>query len=523
METKLLTTSENDIALAGQIVKNGGLVAFPTETVYGLGANAFDETAVKNIFEAKGRPNDNPLIVHVSDINDIAQLVKEIPPKAQALFDAFFPGPLTVILPKSEKIGATVSGGLDTVGVRMPKNKTAQSVIRAAGVPIAAPSANISGLPSPTRAKYVKSDMMGRVDAIVDGGDCDFGIESTVITLSCEPPILLRPGAVTREDIETVIGKIDVSNAVLEKMDNDETAASPGMKYKHYAPKARVFLVNGDRAAFEHFVNQRGDAFALCFEEDDVKTAKVTYGKENDPLSQAKSLFDALRKLDELGVKKVYAHAPKKSGVSLAVYNRLVRAAAFREIDLTKPFLIGLTGQTGSGKGFVGEYLETLGFNVLDSDVYSKKLTKKNSPIFAKLQAEFGDDIIKDDHLDRPLLAKRAFESKEKTEKLNSIMHPAIIALCEKDAWGTLCVLDAPLLFECGGEKKCYKTIAVIAPFELRLERILQRDGITKNEALERMMAQNDEEYYIQNSDFTVINDGRDIESQIDRIMEVIL
>lgn len=297
METKILSTSEYDIALAGEIIARGGLVAFPTETVYGLGADALNDDAVKSIYTAKGRPSDNPLIVHIAKKDDIKPLVKEITPKAQALIDEFFPAPLTIILPKSEKIGNTVSGGLDTVAVRMPENETARALIKASGCPVAAPSANTSGLPSPTKAKYVIDDMCGKIDAIIDGGDCEFGVESTVLTLATETPTILRPGAVTKEMIEAVIGKVDVAKAVLEGMENDEIAASPGMKYKHYAPKARVFIVNADKESYEQFVNAKKDCFALCFEDDNVTIPKVTFGKENDDLSQAKELFDALRKI----------------------------------------------------------------------------------------------------------------------------------------------------------------------------------------------------------------------------------
>ena len=232
-----------------------------------MGANALNEDAVKNIYKAKGRPSDNPLIVHIANKEDIIPLVKEVTPKAQALIDAFFPGPLTIILPKSDLIGKVVSGGLDTVAVRMPINQVANKVIKAAGCPIAAPSANTSGLPSPTRAKYVIDDMSGKIEAIIDGGDCEFGVESTVITLATDIPTVLRPGAVTKEMLEGVIGEVEVANAVLHGMKDNETAASPGMKYKHYAPKARVVIVDADRKTYEDFVNNQKGAFALCFDE----------------------------------------------------------------------------------------------------------------------------------------------------------------------------------------------------------------------------------------------------------------
>jgi L-threonylcarbamoyladenylate synthase len=522
MNTKILSTTEQDILLAGEMLKNGGLVAFPTETVYGLGANALDENAVKSIYLAKGRPSDNPLIVHIADKDDIYDLVEEVTPKAKALIDAFFPAPLTIILKKSSKISRTVSGGLDTVAVRMPQNEIARKVIKASGCPIAAPSANTSGLPSPTRAKYVIDDMMGKIDAIIDGGDCAYGVESTVITLATETPTLLRPGAITKEMIEEVIGEIYIAPAVLEGMKDNEVAASPGMKYKHYAPKAKVVIVNGTTQQYENFVNAQKGAWALCFDDDNITIPKVTFGKQNDDLSQARELFDALRKLDELGAKKVYARIPNKNGVGMAVYNRLIRASAFTIIDLEKPFTIGLTGGTGSGKGYICNELKKRGFKIIDCDYYSRKITEKDSSIFPELQSEFGQDIIKNGELDRKLLAKRAFSDKQKTNRLNEIMHPAIIELCKKEANG-LCVLDAPQLFEANMQSDCYKVISVIAPKELRIERIIARDNITREEVEQRISAQYDDDYFIDNSDFVIYNDNRDIKTQIDNILEVIL
>lgn len=522
MQTKILTPDEKDIQIAGKILAGGGLVAFPTETVYGLGADALNDEAVKNIYAAKGRPSDNPLIVHIAEKDDIKPLVKEVTPKAKALMDAFFPGPLTIILPKSDKIGKTVSGGLDTVAVRMPINETAHALIKASGCPIAAPSANTSGLPSPTRAKYVIDDMMGKIDAIIDGGDCEYGVESTVITLAAEVPTLLRPGAITKEMLESVIGEVYVAPAVLEGMKDNEVAASPGMKYKHYAPKAKIVIVKGDKEKYEKFVNSRKNAYALCFDGDNIAIPKVTYGRENDDLSQARELFDALRHLDELGAKKVYAHIPHKDGVGMAVYNRLIRAAAFCIIDLDKPFTIGLTGPTGAGKGYVGEELKKRGFKIIDCDYYVRKAEEKGSPVLEELAAEFGDDILTDGELNRRLLAQRAFESKEKTDALNRIVHPKVIELCRQQADG-LCVLDAPQLFEANAQDDCYKIITVVAPDEMRLERILKRDNLTARQAFIRMNAQFDNDYYIKRSDYVIYNDGRDIINQIDKIMEAIL
>ncbi len=341
MNTLLLKDNENDIKTAGKILADGGLVAIPTETVYGLAANALDGEAVSKIFKAKGRPMDNPLIVHIADFGDIEKfsLVSKIPEKAKMLADKFWSGPLTIIMPKGKAIPDEVSAGLDTVAVRFPSHKTAQAVIKAAGCPLAAPSANISGSPSPTSANHVLSDMDGKIDAVLDGGECSVGVESTVITLVPEKPRLLRPGGITVEEIEDVIGEIDVDDAVLNQLKAGEKASSPGMKYKHYSPKARVILVTADDKSFIEFVNSKKNeaVAALCYDGDEELIGVKSYplGKKDDYDAQARSLFKQLREIDKNPViKTVYARCPEPDGVGMAVYNRLVRAAGFEVINL---------------------------------------------------------------------------------------------------------------------------------------------------------------------------------------------
>lgn len=342
METKIFKAKdENDecLAEAGKILSGGGLVAIPTETVYGLAANALDENASKKIYAAKGRPSDNPLIVHISELSQWVPLVKEIPQNAIQLAKAYWPGPLTIILKKSDLVPNTTSGGLDTVAVRMPENKIARKIIEKAGVPLAAPSANTSGKPSPTCAKYVYEDMCGKIDGIVDGGECDVGVESTVITLAVQPPRILRPGAVTYEMLKDVLGEVEIDNAVYEKIAKDETASSPGMKYKHYAPKAKVVIIKGSFEAYKNYVlsHRSHGTVCLCFKDDEEKLGEVktiSFGKEDDPSSQAHRIFDALREVDEAGAQTVYARFPDMDGIGLAVFNRLVRAAAFNIIEV---------------------------------------------------------------------------------------------------------------------------------------------------------------------------------------------
>ena len=340
METKVLLPTKENIQLCADALRNGELVAVPTETVYGLAANALDGEAVKKIFKAKGRPMDNPLIVHISDFKQIMQfeLVREIPKAARKLAESFWPGPLTVIMPKGKAIPPEVSAGLDTVAVRFPSHDITRAVITAADRPLAAPSANISGRPSPTSAYHVQHDMTGKIRYILDGGVCSVGVESTVITVAEDVPVLLRPGGITPQQLRSVLGEIRISDAVLYKMRDGQKAESPGMKYKHYAPKAKLVLIKADDDKYIDYVNLRKseNTAALCYDEDAEKldVRVFPFGSKHNYAQQANRLFDALRKIDETDAQIVYGRCPDTQGEAIAVYNRLIRAAGFEVIEI---------------------------------------------------------------------------------------------------------------------------------------------------------------------------------------------
>ena len=339
METKLLKPTEENILLACNLLKQGEVVGVPTETVYGLAGDACNSNAIKKIFQAKGRPADNPLIVHISDIKMLDGIVSEFNQDAQALADAFWPGPLTIIMPKGKKVCNETTAGLESVGVRMPSNEIARKIISLSNTPFSAPSANISGKPSPTNAEDVYTDMQGKIPLIIDGGECDAGVESTVISVLEKTPIILRPGVVTKEDIEAVLNKpVIVAKEVIEGVKTDSIVRSPGMKYKHYAPNADVVILKGSLENFIKFVNKNKipETFVMCFEGEEklFNMPALPYGNKNDAKSQAHNLFSVLRKLDELKAQKVFVRCPETSGVALAVYNRLIRSAGFKIIEV---------------------------------------------------------------------------------------------------------------------------------------------------------------------------------------------
>jgi L-threonylcarbamoyladenylate synthase len=342
MDTRIIKIApekidEKAMAEMGKIISDGGLVAFPTETVYGLGANAFCAEAVRNIFKAKGRPADNPLIVHVSCFDEVREVAREIPENAKVLFDRFSPGPLTVILRKSAFIPDAVTAGLDTVAVRIPSHPAARALIRMSAVPIAAPSANRSGKPSPTRAEHVINDMMGRIDAIIDGGACSVGLESTVVDMTGEHPVLLRPGGVTFEEIKSVLPDAEIDIHILKAVEATEAPKCPGMKYKHYAPDAEVYVVEGKREAasakIKELISQnKGKRVGVIALGSESYNAELVLYAGQDNVEYANKLFDYLRECDKNDIDIVFAEFCYDDEYALAVKNRLYKAAANRII-----------------------------------------------------------------------------------------------------------------------------------------------------------------------------------------------
>ena len=342
MKTRVLKPTPEALEEAGELLRRGELVAFPTETVYGLGADALNPEAVLRIFAAKNRPADNPLIVHIWDRSQLSDLC-EPTETALRLMDRFWPGPLTVLCRKKEKVPDVVTAGLDTVGMRMPSHPVARDMLRVAGVPVAAPSANLSTRPSPTAAAHVLEDMDGRIPLILDGGACDFGVESTVLDASGEVPVILRPGAVTREMVAELVGACEVADSVMRPLAEGESAPSPGMKHKHYAPKGRLTIYRGSAEAVEQAICRAYDKAAdaglrpvilATAPHLDWYAGRKTMSLGETLLDAAHNLFACLRNADDCGYDRLLAEAVSEASVGLAVMNRMARAAAFDVEDV---------------------------------------------------------------------------------------------------------------------------------------------------------------------------------------------
>lgn len=351
MQTELLKIdrenfTDADLARAGEIIRNGGLVAFPTETVYGLGGNAFDPEAASKIYAAKGRPGDNPLIVHIADIDGLDEIVEFLPDTAKKLADEFWPGPMTLVLKKKPSVPDRTTGGLDTVAVRMPMDEIARALIRVSTVPIAAPSANRSGRPSTTTAAHCVEDLDGRIDMIIDGGSVEIGLESTIVDLTGDVPMLLRPGAVTLEMLRDVLGRVDIDPAILGPMSEGVKPKAPGMKYKHYAPKADLTIVMGESEAVRDKINElvaadiadgRKVGVIATLESrnayDDRAVLKVM-GMRNDESTIAHNLFAILREFDDAEVDVIYSEGFGENGIGRAIMNRLRKAAGYSILEV---------------------------------------------------------------------------------------------------------------------------------------------------------------------------------------------
>lgn len=349
MNTKVVRIDEQHIdntliREAGRIIREGGLVAFPTETVYGLGGDALNPASSEKIYEAKGRPSDNPLIVHIARIEDLPALVRYVPETAKKLAAAFWPGPLTMIMEKSEMVPRETTGGLDTVAVRMPSHPTALAFIEAAGGYVAAPSANRSGRPSPTVADYVAEDLNGRIEMILDGGNVELGLESTIVDLTTEPPVILRPGFVTEEELAGVLGQVE-QDATLFSADSGQAPKAPGMKYRHYAPKGELTIVRGSAAAVTDYINtglaagrKNNKKTGVIATDETLEAYRAdvprSVGRRTDVSAVARGLYRILREFDDEGVELIYSESFDGNGVSQAVMNRLLKAAGHRVIDV---------------------------------------------------------------------------------------------------------------------------------------------------------------------------------------------
>ena len=496
---------EDKIAAAAKILRDGGLVAIPTETVHGLGANALDGAAVKRIFEAKGRPQDNPLIIHVTGQQWLPRYCADVPPLAYVLARKFWPGPLTMILKRRPIIPDETTAGLDTVAVRCPNHPVTLAIIREAGVPIAAPSANLSGRPSCTTAQDVLEDMDGRISGVVDGGPCAVGVESTILDLTCDPPRLLRPGGLPLEDLERLIGKIDVDKAVNGALAEGEKPKAPGMKYRHYAPKAPVTVITGapEKSAQEILHRAGPSSGIICFDEfaDLFQGHEVhTLGPAGDKLAQAQRVFDALRTFDASGVTEIYAQCPDNRGLGLAIGNRLKKAAGFHVVEAdSERVVLGLTGGTGAGKSSALRAVESLGGQVIDCDQLYHEMLETCAPLRDDIGASFPGAFDADGQLDRRKLGQEVFSHKDRLEQLNSIIFRHLVPEVRRrlaSSENRLFAIDAINLLEGGLDQLCDRTVAVTSPLELRVRRIMARDSIPEQYARLRISAQQPDEYY---------------------------
>ena len=514
---------EDKISAAAKILREGGLVGIPTETVYGLAANGLDEKAVKRIFEAKGRPQDNPLILTIPGQQWLPRYCKDIPPLAYVLARKFWPGPLTMILKcRTDVVPSVITAGLDTVAMRCPNHPVTLAIIREAGIPVAAPSANTSGRPSCTTAQDVLEDMDGKIEGVVDGGPCTVGVESTILDLTCDPPRLLRPGGLPLEALEQLIGPIAVDKAVVSPLQEGEQPKAPGMKYRHYAPKAPVTVFTGAPEASAREISRRAgpttgiicfDEFAHLFPTQEVHTL----GPSNDKLAQAQRVFDALRTFDNSDVTEILAQCPDSRGLGLAVGNRLKKAAGFHVVESdSQRIVLGLTGGTGAGKTSALNAIRELGGEIIDCDAVYHEMLDNDQELRNTINAAFPGVFGADGKLNRQKLGQEVFAKKERLDKLNAIVFRFLIPELERrldSAPDGLYAIDAINLIESGLDRLCDRTIAVTAPTELRVRRIMARDNISEQYARLRISAQKPDEFYRSKCDLELNNGAETAET----------
>ena len=514
---------EDKISAAAKILREGGLVGIPTETVYGLAANGLDEKAVKRIFEAKGRPQDNPLILTIPGQQWLPRYCKDIPPLAYVLARKFWPGPLTMILKcRTDVVPSVITAGLDTVAMRCPNHPVTLAIIREAGIPVAAPSANTSGRPSCTTAQDVLEDMDGKIEGVVDGGPCTVGVESTILDLTCDPPRLLRPGGLPLEALEQLIGPIAVDKAVVSPLQAGEQPRAPGMKYRHYAPKAPVTVFTGAPEASAREISRRAgpttgiicfDEFAHLFPTQEVHTL----GPSNDKLAQAQRVFDALRTFDNSDVTEILAQCPDSRGLGLAVGNRLKKAAGFHVVESdSQRIVLGLTGGTGAGKTSALNAIRELGGEIIDCDAVYHEMLDNDQELRNTINAAFPGVFGADGKLNRQKLGQEVFAKKERLDKLNAIVFRFLIPELERrldSAPDGLYAIDAINLIESGLDRLCDRTIAVTAPTELRVRRIMARDNISEQYARLRISAQKPDEFYRSKCDLELNNGAETAET----------
>ncbi|MBQ7851041.1 MAG: threonylcarbamoyl-AMP synthase, partial [Clostridia bacterium] len=450
-------------------------------------------------------PQDNPLIIHVTGPQWLPRYCAEVPPLAYVLARKFWPGPLTMILKRKPIVPDETTAGLDTVAVRCPNHPVTLSIIREAGVPIAAPSANTSGRPSCTTAQDVMEDMDGKIDGVVDGGPCTVGVESTILDLTVTPPRLLRPGGLPLEALEQLIGHIDVDKAITQALEEGEQPKAPGMKYRHYAPKAPVTVVTGAPEASAQEIASRVqpgdgvicfDEYAHLFSQQEVRTL----GRSTDKQTQAQRVFDILRSYDSSKVAQIYAQCPDNRGLGLAVGNRLKKAAGFHIIEADAlRVVLGFTGGTGAGKTSALKAVEDLGGMVIDCDAVYHEMLETHDAMRNGINAAFPGVFDAEGHLDRKKLGQEVFAKKDRLDKLNRVVYQYLIPELERRVTSTgtgLYAIDAINLIEAGLDELCDCTIAVTAPAELRVRRIMARDNITEQYARLRISAQKPDEFY---------------------------